>query len=220
MAINLLAPGGILTRAKDLLQQKQLLAQQRLADDFITPAEISQVFPFSYTAMQTATLRFFLPNEAELRWLKEHDCLLLPTPPHELCMRGLLDIDANQFCDQRSWCRSRRHSFQYREYLPPLTWLKLRKSAVVGTFAKPLARQVNNLERCERIPTAVEVAYGIMAYRRVRGVCLFSTYEVRTNSEADHGPTVAIGCEDSKIHFSQAWDVAEVSTLGLAAVHK
>ena len=207
------------------------IARLVLGDDLITPEEITdkrksepkeegqEVVPLVYAPDQLVCFRRTLealPLDY-LKWLVEHNYVLVAGPPEPKNLLGVRELDASLFRSQQGgWYAGDEQKFS-RDELAEAVWHAIRKDHVPNSTSKPYDKQCGLLLPEEQVPTAVKVAWVDTTYAKVRGVCLHNNIWVRTSSvTADRG-RVYVRSRSDGFSVSYGTDDSASSDIGVSA---
>ncbi len=139
-------------------------AQTVLGDDFISVEDIMSAGLGVYTLAQVKQLAMTIPSRKVLEELKRNDYGLVPQPTSKDFLKLI--------------------SLREIEYvaLPGGQWLAIKKTPVLGSGFHTWCEQLQLLKGGERVPTILEAAWFLLAFRTVRRQQLF-TYLLRTSTQ-------------------------------------
>jgi len=185
------------------------LAQSILSADFITPEEVTKACSgIVYTAEQIMALAESLPPLDVLKWCKEKDYAVMPSPPKAMSLLDVREIQSVHFyVETDGWYAKDKEKFA-REDKTSFGWLLIKKTPV-GTIrtSQTWKEQTNPLSRVEMVPNVAEMSWFIMTYFGVRGVRLFEDVYVWTSSLDSDGYRINIGGFDAKgLDVGSYWD--------------
>ena len=196
------------------------LARFILANDFITPEEISQARGLTYSDEQLEVLQKSLPPLEVIAWCRGNGYLLLPNPPEEMSLLGVRDLNRDLFRSREGgWYADQ--AFAREEKTGAATWLMIRKDIVPNSTNKKWKEQVPLVSNLERVPNAAEFSWALTTHKEVRGTYLIGGIYARTSSVASDGLHVSVGDFDSDgLFVFDGWGVSRNGSLGLASARK
>lgn len=204
------------------------IARLALGDDLVTPEEImdkrkptegQEVIPLVYAPDQLATFRRTLEALSldYLKWLVEHNYVLVAGPPEPKDLLGVCELDASLFYTaEGGWYAGDEQEFSRNE-LAEVVWHAIRKDHVPNSTSKPYPDQRGLLLPEEQVPTAVKVAWVDTTYSKVRGVCLHHNIWVRTSSLTATRDCVYVRSHSDGFYVSHCTDDYAGSLTGVSA---
>ncbi len=198
------------------------LARKILGADFISPEQIAETRDLTYSNKQLANLKTTLPYREVLEWLKQNGYMVVAGPPQEMSLIDLREISWEYFGGKwrrPDWYTRPEETFS-REEKVRCRWYILRKEYVPNSLYGLFTSQQKRLLETERVPTAVELVWGITTYASVLGIMLPKDIHVRTSSVTEnlHHVTIGLlregvlwigtdyGAYPSKLGLSSLWD--------------
>jgi len=170
------------------------LAMLILGDDFILPEDVANVYGFHYSDEQMTAFADTLPDEKTLQWLRTNGYMLLATPPSDMNLLQVRDLDNQLFYSKNDgWYAKDKEKFSRNDIVKAGEWLMVRKEQYVNSRSKSWDEQQKLLTEVEHVPNAPEVSYAVTAYYKVRGVYLLKGVYVRTSSVDAGGLCVLVG---------------------------
>ena len=165
-----------------------------LGDDFLSPGDVSKAYGFSYSGDQRTDLAETVPDFETLMWLRTNGYMLLATPPSEMNLLHVRDLDNQLFYSKsEGWYAEGQHTFSREDVVKAGQWLMVRKEPYANSRKKTWDEQKNLLTDVEHVPNAPEVSYAVTAYYKVRDVYLLKGVYVRTSSVDADGDRVVVG---------------------------
>jgi hypothetical protein len=181
------------------------LAHEILGDDFISPEEIAAVCGFAYSKDQVADLERILPDKETLEWLKRNDFMLVAGPSYEMSFLDVYKFEWTVNFGECSWYTEFcEEPFVCDEKLT-CCWYMIRKNIVPNSTYKTWGEQQRLLSNFERVPTAVELVWGMICYKAVRNVYLLEDLFAHTSSVAFGDDHVSIGYFDGSGFDVRCW---------------
>lgn len=199
------------------------LAAMTLAEDFVSPEEITAARPgVRYSRQQLKIFQDTLPVCEELAWLRDNGFMLIAGPPRALSLLDIRKLDPQYFFPRSGgWYLSERERFSRNEKVVA-KWLKLRKGPLPGSTSKSWDEQIALLSDAEYVPNDAELEWGVTTYKAVRGVYLFSKVYVRTASRDRvlNGHIYVGYFAENGLYISGYWDSSRSVPLGIASARK
>jgi len=167
------------------------LAGEILGDDFISPEKITTARGLTYTPEQIAELKRTLPSKEILEWLCCcNEYYLVAGSPREMSLLDVRELEPSYFYSKEGgWYTNENEEFAWTEKVT-CRWYMLRKGVVRNSRSKMWGEQQGLLCDLETVPTAVELVWGMTAYKAVRGVYLLDSVYARTSSVDSDGVRV------------------------------
>lgn len=185
-----------------------------LGNDMIFPEDVMSARGLSYNNEQLAQLADKLPSVEVLRWCKENNYAVMPSPPHSM---NVLEVRALQptlfFYETGGWYDWReRCPFSYNDKVQ-FGWIAVRKGIVPGSMNKRWNGQKALLSDEEEVPNVAQLVWFVTTYKLVRGVQFFTDCSARTSSVGHEGTQTFVGDEKIQLY----WDDSRASDVGLAS---
>lgn len=198
------------------------LATLILGDDFISPEEVTNAYGVSYTEDQLKHFGDTLPDEKTIQWYRTNGYLLVATPPSDLNILQVRDLDNQLFYSKtEDWYAKDKEKFAQTDVVKAGEWLAIRKDEVPYSFSKTWKEQQDLITEVEHIPNAPEVSYAVTAYFKVRGVYLLRGKYVITSSVDADGDHVSVGCfDEGGLSVSYCWDDIRDDDVGVSSARK
>lgn len=163
-------------------------AKAILGADFIRPQELHRQWKaIYYHPEQIQQLLDTMPEAKTLRHLQKNDFVLLPGPPRPFSLLDILKLEPSLFDELNdvSWeTGSWKDEWWAKDEKVSFGWLALRKFIDPELFDKSLSSQLAQLSSDRRVPSAMELAWGLNVYRLLRGGLLFHGYHGRTQTKS------------------------------------
>jgi hypothetical protein len=173
------------------------LATLILGDDFISHEDVANAYRFHYSDEQVEAFAYTLPDEKTLQWLRTNGYMLWATPPSEMNLLQVRDLDNQLFYSKsEGWYAESQLTFSREDVVKAGQWLMVRKEPYPNSRKKNWDEQQKLLTEVEHVPNAPEMAYAVTAYYKVRGVYLLKGVYVRTSSVDADGGRVIVGLFD------------------------
>jgi len=186
-----------------------------LTSNFISPLQVIQVYrnvgyphEFQYLTGQTNAFSDNLPTLETLQWLQANDYILVASPPYELSIVQLVELDSTMFFQRNDgWFRDANVPFS-KDVVPAGQWLMMSSKPYVNSRNKTLSNQLKviaqktpsdqlkHLAQEEYVPNAAVVSYVTLMYWKVWQKRMLEGVQVRTSSIAEAGHHVTVGLND------------------------
>ena len=170
-----------------------------LGDDFLSPKDVGEAYGLSYSDDQTMNFTKTMPDTETVLWLRHNGYMLVATPPSDMNLLQVRDLDNPLFYPKSEGCLAHPSSPQQFCREDKVTkikagqWLMARKEPYPNSHGKTWDDQKDLLQEVERVPNAAEVAYVVITYSAVRGVVLMQGVYVRTSSVSAAGYRAFVG---------------------------
>ena len=198
------------------------LAMLILGDDFISPEDVANAYGFHYSDEQMTAFADTLPDEKTLQWLRTNGYMLLATPPSDMNLLQVRDLDNQLFYSKsEGWYAKDNEKFARDNVVSAGEWLMVRKEPYPDSRRKNWDEQCSLLTEVEHVPNAPEVSYAVTAYYKVRGVYLLKGVYVRTSSVDADDDRVFVGHFDGgSLGVTYYWDVYRDDGIGVSSSRK
>jgi hypothetical protein len=201
------------------------LARKILGRDFISPQEIAAARGLRYSLQRLAHFGQTLPCREALEGCRDNGMMLVAGPPMPTSLVDVRALHADSFYakgpDHHDACWYDDETFAKTDKVEALTWIALRKEAVVSSFSKSWSEQRALVQEPMVIPNVAEVAWALTTYKVVRDVYLLEDLYVRTSSVDAHGRHVFVGAFDADgLGVYSHWGGERYSRLGVSAARK
>ena len=198
------------------------LARLILGDDFLSPEDMAKAYGWSYSDEQMANFANTLPDFDTLMWLKSTGSMLQATPPNNINLLHVRDLDNQLFYSKsEGWYAEGQHTFSREDVVKAGQWLMVRKEPYANSRKKTWDEQKNLLTDVEHVPNAPEVSYAVTAYYKVRDVYLLKGVYVRTSSvDADGGRVVVGNGGVDGLNVLRCYDGFRLDNLGVSSSRK
>jgi hypothetical protein len=196
---RLLVVPGLFFALEDTMDNETLkgrsyeIVKSILGDNLITPLEVAKVYNISYSFKQIRYFAETIPLAEDLLWCRDNNAILVAGPHKPMSLLDLRELNPELFCNgSGGWYGDYDERFS-RYDKTAINWLMLRKIPVPGSIHKTWLEQCRLISSKERIPNIAETVWGIITYKKLRGVALLPTFFVRTSSVSSQGDHVHAG---------------------------
>jgi len=198
-------------------------ARAVLGEDFISPEEMVQTRRLGRLVYSEEVLAKFhsatLFPETFL-WCRDNGMGLVAGPPIPMSVFGMRARGIGYFSYQdfvNAWdCEKFAHS----DKVEPV-WIAIHKEPIADSFREIWASQRGMVSDPLAIPNVAEVAWGLIAYKAVRNICLLPHEHVRTSSVDSDGCHVGIGgFREHGFSIGASWDCVKDPDLGISAARR
>lgn len=199
------------------LSEKEWLCRYLLGKDYITPEELARIYSWSYSDSQLERLAETLPGEDVIHWLRANNYMLIATPPTDLNLLQVRDINNLLFYKKtKDWYENKKQKFSRSDVIRAGEWLMICKEPFPKSKNKIWNEQKVLLSDDELVPNVPELVYAVTAYCELHHIYLLEDMYVRTASVDVDGNHVIVGCfniDGLTVNFH--WDEDSSSTIGI-----
>jgi len=185
-------------------------------EHIIFPEEVTEARAVTYSSEQLKHLAETLPDEQQLRWLRENNYAVVAGPPTPMSVLEVRALSPQLFVfETDGWYAVQSFASTHKA---GCEWLVIRKAPLPLSTKKTWDVQQKLLSKDEEVPNAAEISWFITTYYEVKKTRLFSDVYVRTSSVNSDGDRVSVGYfGEVGLSVGYYWDGDYRYDLGVAA---
>jgi len=160
-------------------------ARTILENNLITPDEIGDACEaLAYTDEQVAALNESLPSRETLNYCRQHDYLVLPTPPKVMTVMAMWEV-YREFFGGKEFPSFYNSLVANYEQLKPSGWLAIAKKGIWVRGPRDFAKTQAGLNHRHRTVPASELVWTLATLAKVSGERLLNYWQYALTSSAD-----------------------------------